>query len=505
MLARKSLLIMSSNILEGLLAYVALFFIARYMGPESYGIIGFAMGFVALFALLNNLGFNNAHIKQVSEGKDLGRCIGTFMTIKIALIGLMISAVIGAVFFWKIVMGRGFESPTHELAIYIMLGYFIAHGLGTIFKISYVARKEIAKAEIPIIVRAIARTAIILFVALLGYGPVELAFAYVFGDIFSLAVFAILFRGYPIKKPTKEYFKNYSQFAFPLILVSSSMIIMTNLDKVLIQLFWSSEHVGYYFASSRFTQFIVLASSSIGLLIFPTISSFHAKNNIQSIKKTIMLSERYISMLVFPMAIGIICLAEPIVRIFLSRTFYPAVSIFMILPFYTLLLALAMPFNYQLMGMNKPKLARNRVIIMVSINVVLNIILIPQDIQSLGIKLFGLGPMGAAIATVAAYAVGLIYCRIAANKLIKELWNPRVLLHLLAASVMGIILYWLSSVIYVGRWYHLLGFVAFGLAIYLFILYLLREFTRKEIDFLLDIFNIKKMFKYIKEEIRKEK
>jgi len=72
MIARKSALIASAKMLDGSLAYIALFFITRYMSPEDYGIVAFALGFAGLFSIFGTLGFNNAHIKKISEGKELG-------------------------------------------------------------------------------------------------------------------------------------------------------------------------------------------------------------------------------------------------------------------------------------------------------------------------------------------------------------------------------------------------------------------------------------------------
>ncbi|HHH80248.1 MAG TPA: flippase, partial [Thermoplasmatales archaeon] len=77
MIARKSALIIFTQIINALLGYTALKFIALYMQPWEYGVIGFAYGFVALFSVFGNLGFNAAHVKRVSEGKDLGKCVGT--------------------------------------------------------------------------------------------------------------------------------------------------------------------------------------------------------------------------------------------------------------------------------------------------------------------------------------------------------------------------------------------------------------------------------------------
>jgi O-antigen/teichoic acid export membrane protein len=504
MIARKSTLIMANTISEALLAYLALFFIARYMGPRDFGIIGFAIGFVGLFAFLSDLGFNSAHVKRISEGKDLGTCIGTFLVTKLGLVSLMATATIGAVFFWKVVMGRGFESSTHELAIFIILIYFIFERLSTIFQTTYTAETKITKTYLPKFIATIARTSAIIFVAISSLGAIELAFAYVFGHIFLFTTSLLLFKNYPINKPSRECFHDYTSFAIPMIVVSSSALIMANLDKVLIQMFWSAEHVGYYFASARICGFVVLAGSSIGHLLFPIISNYYSKKNTRSIKEMIRRSERYISMITFPMVFGIVALAEPAIHILLSDSFNPAIPVFRILPFYALINALTIPYTSHLLGINKPKLVRNRILIMVILNLVLNIILIPKDIQSIGLTLIGLSATGAAIATVISYTIGYIQIRIVSWKQSKITFNLKILLHLFSASIMGIILYWISMNIAIERWYELFVVGLFGLGIYFSILYLLKEFTRDDYNFILDTLNIKKMLNYIVKEIKRE-
>ena len=67
---------------------------------------------------------------------------------------------------------------------------------------------------------------------------------------------------------------------------------------------------------------------------------------------------------------------------------------------------------------------------------------------------------------------------------------------------MGFVLYQISNMFFIARWHHLLGFTFLGFAIYLGILFLLKEFTKKDVDLFLDTLNIKKMIQYIKEEMR---
>ena len=507
MIARKSALIVITNILNGILGYVALFFITRYIGPHDYGIVAFALGFVSLFSIFGNLGFSQAHIKKVSEGKNLGVCIGTFLATKISLIGLMTSITLGAILFWKFILGRGFESPTHEIAIYIMMGYLAINILALSFGVTFRAKKQIAKSSIPLFFETLVRVAVTIYVALAGFGAIALALTYIAGSLALLLSSLYFSRGLPVKKPSRDCFNDYSKFAYPLVIVNFCSTAMANIDKILIQLFWSASLVGYYAAAFRLSVFINMFTMAIGTLLFPIFSTLHANNDIKKISRLTLRSERYLSMIVFPMVFGMVVLAEPAAFILLSG-WMPVVPILQILPFFVLFAALERPYQSQFLGMNRPKIARNRVLIIVCFNVVLNIVLIPKDIQMFNLNLAGLGAKGAALATVVSYAVGLIYSRVMAWRLTKVKGNPRIILHAIAAIIMAVILYRMlynfNVIAFITRWYYLLGFSLFGLFIYIVILSLMKEFTKQDFQFFMDTLNIKKMVGYIHKEIREK-
>ena len=501
MIARKSALIIAIQLANGLLGYIGLKFIAVYMQPWQYGIVGFAYGFVALFSIFGKLGFDQAHIKKVSEGKDPGTCIATFATVKLLLSGLMAGIVILSIIVWKYVMGRGFESPTHEQAVYVMLFYFALLILTQSMISTFNARKEIAKAQLSLFAYAFVRVMATILVAFYGLGVLALAYTYVIGEIFHFILALWFFRGYPVGKPSLPYLKEYMAFAMPMAIASASYIIMTNIDKVFIQLFWSATQVGEYFAIFNLSRFIILFASAVGLLLFPTISEYHSNNNISGIKRLTLESERYLSMIVFPIIVTMVVLAEPIIRILLSNRYYPALPVLQILPFFVLIEVLSRPYTSQLQGMNMPEITRNRVFIMMVVNVLLNLVLIPQDIKSMGIKLAGLGAKGAAIATVISYLFGIVYIRIVAWRKTGIKGTHRIALHAIAAAITGWILWNMENIVLIARWYELLGVAALGMGIYFSILFLLREFKREDLALFMDTLNVKKMLGYIKDEM----
>jgi len=503
MIARKSTLIISANILNGVLAYIAIFYISRFNYTEEFGIIKFAIAFVTLFNIIGSLGFDSANIKRISEGKDLGRCIGTFIVIKISLIFIMSLVTIAAVYSWKHLLGRGFETSTHETVIYIILVYLVLNTINGIFRSIFSAKKEIVKIEIPLLIETLVRVVATVYVVFSGLGVIELAYTYIISDIALLSTSLFLFRGYPIKKPSYEYFRSYKKFARPMVLVGACAVIMTNIDKVLIQLFWNSYEVGFYSYAYSLCMYITMFTTAVGILLFPTFSSLHANKDLEGAKKLILKTQRYLSMVVFPLVFGMVALAQPAVFILLSNK-EQTVPILRILPFFVLLAAIERPYQSHFLGIDRPKIARNRVLIMVIINLILNIVLIPEDINSLGIKLAGLGAKGAAIATVFSYAAGLIYSTAVTKRKIKlKISMKSIFIHFIAATIMAGVLYWIAEFIKITRFYHLLGVSIFGLGIYILVIFLLKEFTKKDLMFFLDQLNIKKMFIYMKEEIKR--
>ena len=500
MIARKSALIIITQLANGILGFIGLKFIAMYLTPWEYGVIGFAYGFVAIFSIFGMLGFDNAHIKRVSEGKDLGTCIATFAVTKLSLAGLMATIVFIAIWIWKFLLHRGFESPLHEKAIWIMLSYFILLILAQIFISTFTARKEIAKARIPYFLYTLGRISATIFVLVNGYGVLAVAYTYLLGEILHFSYALYLFRGYPVGKPSFEYFKSYASFAVHAVFGAIPWLIMSNIDKVIIQLFWTAQEVGNYFAIFNLSRFFVVFATAISTLLMPTVSELHAKNRWQEIERVTLESERYLSMIAFIIIFSMIGLAKPVIHILLSDKYMKALPILQILPLFVLFDILARPYQSQLQGMDMPQYTKNRVLLMLATQITLDLILVPKDIKSLGIKLFGLGATGAAIATVIAYFVGYVYIRVAAWKETGIKGRTSILWHITSALIVALLLRIVSP--YIGRWYELLGISLLGLGIYVGILSLIGEFTRKDYDLFMDTLNIKKMIRYVIDELR---
>lgn len=208
-------------------------------------------------------------------------------------------------------------------------------------------------------------------------------------------------------------------------------------------------------------------------------------------------------MVMVPPVVVFIVFAHPVIGIILSESFYPAASTLVVLTIYVYILSLTRPCYALTSGINKPFIGAKIGTVMCIMNIILNFLLIPGDglLSSVGVS----GPLGAAVATLTSGFVGFVWFKFTVKKLIGvKTISSHIPRHLLAGLVMGVVLYIISNTILTVRWYLLIVFALIGLAIYLGILYVLKEFNKKDLSFFINIIQPKEMYKYIKSELNDE-
>ncbi|UCE38110.1 MAG: flippase [Thermoplasmata archaeon] len=519
MIARKSLLIMVNSIIGAVIGFFSLYFVAQYMGETILGVIGFALSFIGLFSFITSLGYDSAHIKRISEEKDLGTCLGTYISIKLVLIAIMSMLALIGILAWRIFSNEEGKSEK-EFVLFIILVYYIILTLVQMMGHTFNARREIAKSQISNMTEHVTRGPLVIAIAItIPLGLTWLAGAYVIGAFASFVVALLLIRGYPIARPKKEMFKSYTRFALPVFLAAIMGTISLNIDRVMIGFFWGDDHVGYYFGSQRIIDILRHLSASLGLILFPTISYYASKNRLAEIGEVMRKAERYLSMIVFPISAFIIIQRKEIVELILGSSFVDiGAPVLAALAVFILISTLAKPYFSLISGLDRPKIIARIAVSAALINIVLNLIFIPKQI--VGIRLLGLGAFGAAFATIISTLILLILYYIAANRLTGIRPGSCITKHLVAALIAGLSLIGLNYLLdEYNVWttirtsqnlqipYHLgllliLGFIV--MIIYLAILIVLKEFKRNDLRFFLDLLHPGKMGKYIKDELKGE-
>jgi len=500
-LKQKSFLSFVFNIISSMMGFISVFFVARFMGPKALGAISAALAFMGLFAIFGDLGFGIAHYKRVSEGRDLGACVGTFLVIRAVTTLLMTLITIVVLFIMKETSGRT-PLPVELMPVfYIVLFSVVIGNMVYVAIYTFTARVEKAKEWGILLTQKSFISLFRILAAVSGLGIIYLAWSNLLGVIIGGVVAIYLFRNIRIKRPEWGIFRSYISYAVPSMLIGVTETISMNIDKVFISYFWGVSQVGYYASGQSMIAILTsIGGIFIGILL-PTYSSLHAENRMDEIRRLANRVERYISLILVPLVFAVFFFADPIRQLVLGPRFDASTPILRILVLNAMLVIFTQPYSTQLMGTNRIKLGMLLGLIMLSTNIAMNLILIPRTL--FGVTLMGLGSRGAAWSLLVSSFIGTVLFRYHAFRTSGAKPNYRIFIHIAAALVSfgGAFLLWGI----IGKVNYILSTViciAGGTIIYLAMLALKGELTRGDLQYYLNMINPKILANYVTTELK---
>jgi O-antigen/teichoic acid export membrane protein len=498
LLSRKSFLILSTRLLAQILSFVGLFFITRYMGATTYGNVAWTMALVASINSIADLGFGSAHIKRLSEGNDVNECISTYAIIKLSLTAIMVTVTLVGFFIYTNVLALGVRDTSWDLIILFVI-YYAFYDLAAIAIVSFDGMLQTAKSQIISLVDPLIRLPLVILFAVSRMGPFELGLAYAFGAMgLLIAALVLLYKqGIVWQKPV--LFHKYLVFAIPFMVISIVGAIYSNVDRIVLGFFGTSVDVAYYSSAVALMAMLNVVGAAIATVTFPAFSQMYKEGRFDEIRKKTREAERYTSMLVVPVVVVIIIFPYDVAKILFGGNFELAGGALRWIVVATYLTLLNQAYSQQLISLSRLDLYFKVIIISMIGFVVLLLVLVPGSV--LGIRLGGMLFVGAAFASLGAAVISFVLTRHYVRNLTKTTSNPRILKHILAGTISGVLLWYLSEFIALLHWYDLVLFGIIEIATFLSVLALIKEFTKDDLNYLLDVVNLRKMGKYIKEEL----
>ena len=502
MIGRRSLLIVISTIVASILSFIGLLAMTNYLGKDAYGNIAWVLATIGTLNTVSDLGFNSAHIKRVSEGQDENDCVSTYFVTKISLTSFMVVFVFVSLIVWNDITNTVISAEVWNLVILFVL-YYVMYDISTVVISTYTARMETTKSQLIALTDPLIRIPLIIFVSINRLTTTDLAFAYVFAALGVLLVSIFLLKRGRIRWTKPTLFRSYLKFALPISLISIAGAVTSNLDKILIGFFDTPGNVAYYSSSQTLLGVVAVIGTSVAAVSFPSFSLLHSKGDIQTIRKQTYAAERYIAMIGLPIVTLVVLFPTEICVAIFGKAFAPAGDTMRFLGFTLALTMLNQVYTSQIMGVNRPDITAKLVLATFCLNVSLMMIFVPKEL--FGVKMLGLSYTGAAIATALTAASVFISVRLIVKRLTGTGTERRMARHLLSAAVSGVALVLLNSVFRLSGLIPLVIFFVVTAVVFLGTLIALKEFTRSDLNQILDIINPKKMFSYMGEEIKNKK
>ena len=317
--------IMAEKVLNLGIAFFVTIFVARYLEPEQFGILSYAISLVSLFAIAGHMGLSGLVIREiVKKPNEIYTTLGTTFFLK--LFGIFIGFVLLVLF----------SSITEEIGsdqfwILIIIASSILFMPFEVIDFWFASQVQ---AKYTSISRTIALLISSIFkVLLIISGASIVIFAY--ANIIQTLILALILI-YFYRKYTVDSIKNWN-FSLPrakellsqgwmIFLGSIFAIIYLKVDQVMLKWLVGSEEVGVYAVASTLSEAWYFIPTAIIASLFPKLIKLRDSDKHQFNKRLQQIFD-LLFILAFLVAILVTIFASPIILLFFGEAYLPSSTI----------------------------------------------------------------------------------------------------------------------------------------------------------------------------------
>jgi len=507
MMSPKAVLPVVNNVVGALLGTAALILIAKNMGPRMMGILGYSMAYIGILSFLSDFGAGSVHRMQIKSGEDLGKCVGAYAAIRLVLLAIFTIVAFVMIELWRRNVLGGTMPEDFEIieSLQVFLIYYLLLGISQIATHTFDAMDSIASVYVPSILELVVRVSFIIYVAttVIGRGPsgpALLASSYAVGIIASTLLVAFLMLKVKITIPDRAILMKYIRSLVPVFVVSMIIVVDLFLDKAVVGYFWGDVEVGLYFGVQKMAVFVGVFALSVATLILPSVTTYYNRNDVAASWDIVNQAERYVSLIVIPIAAFYLMWGSQMLTIFLTHDFASAVNVMDLLVISGTLVALVLPLRSAITGAGSPRTLFWVGAGALALQVVLMLVLVPRSIY--GIPMFGMKGFGAALAVLITSVYLFFALRYMAWRTAKIVPNSRSFKHLTSAIVMVGAMYVVAWLFFPTiDWVGLIILAIVGFFAYSFTAYGLGELELSDYRYFKSLLNPQGTFQYVVNEM----
>lgn len=438
-----------ASILQKVISFVYFTFVARLIGVENTGVYFFALTFTTIFTVVADFGMGSVLTREVARYPEhTEKYLNTAFWSKV-FFGL--GAYLLAVFFINI-----FNYPTLTKQLVYLSGVtMFFDNLHAAFYSVFRARKNLIYESVGI-VGSQAITLLVGSLALFNNWPLYwLILAYTIPSILNFIFSAfILKKVYKLNYSfdfDKSIFKIFFAFAIPFALAGIISRLYSYSDSLLMSKMLSAKELGWWSVPYKMTFAFQFIPAALAASIYPVMSGLFLTEK-EKITDLFLKSWRYLFTIVFPLAFGLIAVAEPVIIKLYAQQYIPAIPVLRVLMISLIFSYLGIVTGATLNATNRQKTQTFILAAALGVNIISNLLLLPR-----------IGIMGAAYSALLSNVIltigGFWFCRATVemdygrlNKYFHQSFWPAVIMGLsafyLAQKINFIIVIILAAILY---------------------------------------------------------
>lgn len=240
--------------------------VARYLGPENYGIMNYVISYVAIFSVLATFGLDNIEIRELSKQDDKKDAIlGTCFSLRILFATVAYLGIAASLLIHKADRFTSLMILAYGLSLFTGTGNILRNYFTSIVKNKYIVKSEIFRT----FVGAGIKILLLWFKAPLEY----FIYAQLFDTVLVASGYYMSYKSIVGSVRLWKFDKTIVGFivreSFPLVLSGAAVIIYQRIDQVMIGNMLDKAEVGYFATAGKFVDLIVFLPTVLVQTVTP--------------------------------------------------------------------------------------------------------------------------------------------------------------------------------------------------------------------------------------------
>lgn len=367
--------------------------IARYLGPQQFGQFNYAIALVGLFGSIAGLGLNGIVVRDIVQDPQSANV--TLCT------AFVLQAIAGLFAVMLVIFTIAMLKPDDDFTRYMVIILSVSLIFKATDSIKYWYEARVQSRNVVWIENGVFVLMAMFRVAMILTGCSLMTFVWltlaetVFISIGLVMIYASSNGLAVLFQVSISRAKILMHDSWPLLLAAIAVTLYMRIDMVMLEGMASSREVGIYAAATRISEIWYFLPLAIVSSVFPSLVMKFKENKVLYISS---LRQLYFSMFWLSIA-GSACIfvfSESLVLILFGSEFSGAAQVLTVHLWSSVAVFLGVASSQYLITENLQKYSLYRTLAGVSVNVILNLVLIPD-----------LGAVGAAVATLISYFVSV--------------------------------------------------------------------------------------------------
>lgn len=392
------------------------FYVVRYLGPQNFGVLSYALAWLAILGALTGLGLDNIVLRELVRQPDKADAIlSTGMGLKLAAALITVLALLSLFVCFQ-------ETPGVESILIVCLSLvFQAMSVCEIFFQARAASRSVVQVQV---IQSIVSSIVKLLLVYLGASLTWFLWSYVIDALMlGFAIYAIVRCESSIHISLKKFdairAKKLLIMSFPLLLAGAATAIYMKIDLIMLESMVVPDILGAYSAAAKLSESWYFIPVAICTALTPMLLAYKQESSALFERK---LKELY-SMLIWgsvSVAILVTVLSAPLVKVIYGDKFLQAAELLAVHIWSGVFVCIGLINSISLLSQDRLYQNLLRTSMGAIINVVLNLLWIPLW-----------GALGAAYATLIAYAftawISIVFFKNGRNEFLMTIQSIRSL------------------------------------------------------------------------------